>query len=70
MSSVPIEDRLAALERDMARLKAQVARDDRPWWDAVAGTFADDPIYDQIVQLGREYRESLRTKRPRAGRKP
>lgn len=70
MSSVPIEERLAALERDVGRLKTQAEHDERPWWDAIAGTFIDDPVYDRIVELGREYRESLRTKRPQLRRKP
>lgn len=29
-----------------------------PWWEQRAGTFADDPIYDEAMRLGREYRES------------
>ena len=27
-------------------------------WKAIAGTFADDPLYDEAMQLGREWREN------------
>ncbi|HEY9799212.1 MAG TPA: hypothetical protein V6D25_02550 [Leptolyngbyaceae cyanobacterium] len=29
------------------------------WWQKVTGTFADNSAYDEAMQLGREYRESL-----------
>ena len=29
-------------------------------WQAIVGTFADDPLYEEAMRLGREYRESLR----------
>jgi hypothetical protein len=31
----------------------------RHWWRDDAGRFADDPVFDEIVRLGRQYRESL-----------
>ena len=31
----------------------------QPWYVREAGRFKDDPIFDEIVRLGREYRESL-----------
>ena len=33
----------------------------RPWWEEITGTFADDSTYDEAMQLGREYRNSLRS---------
>jgi hypothetical protein len=32
-----------------------------PWWQKIAGTFADNSAYDEAMQLGHEYRESLRS---------
>ncbi|NJL86094.1 MAG: hypothetical protein HC886_09105 [Leptolyngbyaceae cyanobacterium SM1_1_3] len=31
-----------------------------PWWNQIAGTFADNSAYDESIRLGREYRGSLR----------
>lgn len=65
MSAQELEIRLIALEAEVARLKKKVEADDEnivPWWEKISGTFADDPIYDEAMRLGREYRESLRPK--------
>jgi hypothetical protein len=61
--------RVEALERDVSALKQQLAErsDTRPWWKSLAGKYANDPIFDEVVALGREYRESLR---PGAKKKP
>lgn len=29
------------------------------WWQKITGTFADNSAYNEAMQLGREYRESL-----------
>jgi hypothetical protein len=62
MATGSVEDRLAALEAEVASLKEKV--EDRaanmvPWWDRTAGTFANDPIYEEAMRLGREWRESF-----------
>lgn len=28
----------------------------QPWWEDIVGVFADDPTYDESMQLGRQYR--------------
>jgi hypothetical protein len=73
MATVRIEDRVAALEAEVAHLKARI-ESGKPasgdWLDAVWGLFANDPVYEEAMRLGREYRESLRPKaRKRRGRK-
>ena len=63
MPSPTIEERLAALEAEVARLKQTTfapAHEDKPWWEEIRGQFKDDPAYDEAMRLGREYRESLR----------
>jgi hypothetical protein len=63
MSKVPenIEERLANLEAEVALLKTKLQSDSKtPWWETITGTFANDPVYDEAMRLGREYRESLR----------
>ncbi|MFP4132619.1 MAG: hypothetical protein ACLFRN_00335 [Halothece sp.] len=32
----------------------------QPWWEKITGRFADSSIYDEAMQLGREYRQSFR----------
>jgi hypothetical protein len=74
MTMAEITERLRALEQAVEELKSQVqrsARVDRRWWTEDAGRFADDPVFEEIVRLGREYRESLkpgRRKRKKRGR--
>ncbi|MEG3438423.1 hypothetical protein V0288_14930 [Pannus brasiliensis CCIBt3594] len=59
--SEQLEERVADLEAEVARLKNKVENDSsRPWWEKIAGTFADNPAYDEAMRLGREYRDSLR----------
>lgn len=68
MGVASIEERVAALEIEVARLKQQieaVTKSSNPWWQEIYGTFADDPVYEEAMQAGREYRESLRPKDPK-----
>jgi hypothetical protein len=61
MSNTEIEARLIALETEVARLKAQQQTSaEIPWWEEIFGSFANDAAYDEAMQLGRQYRESLR----------
>jgi hypothetical protein len=61
---------LAQLEKRVERLEKIIQGADRApvpfrnaqWWLDHAGAFADDPGYEEIVRLGRKYRESLRPK--------
>lgn len=68
MSANSLEQRVAALEADVALLKELAIRKserDKPWLERIYGAFANDPMYDEAMRLGREYRESLRPKPPR-----
>jgi hypothetical protein len=64
MASSSLEQRVADLETEVATLKRKLATLDMttPWWEQIAGTFENDPIYEKAMQLGREYRQSLRPK--------
>jgi hypothetical protein len=71
MATPKLEDRVAALEAEVAKLKAMLQGEkpsSDPWLEHVWGSFANDPIYEEAMRLGREYRESLRPK-PRKPRK-
>jgi hypothetical protein len=58
MAGAALESRVEALEAELARLKEQLKGPGR-WWEEI-GTFANDPIYERAMKLGREYRRSLR----------
>ncbi len=63
MSAVEkIEKRLAALEAEMESIKDNLKKNKQPWWEAIYGTFADDPHYDEAMKLGRKYRDSTKPK--------
>lgn len=72
MSGSSMEQRLAALEAEVAALKKQVSggKDDRPWWQRIAGAFQGDKAFLEAMKLGRDYRESLRPKPKAKKRKP
>ena len=60
---VKLADRVADLERQMAELKREVqssrAISNTPRkdaWRSTVGIFKDDPIYDDVVRLGRAWR--------------
>jgi hypothetical protein len=57
-----LEERVAHLEAEVARLKNKVENDSfsRPWWEKTTRTFADNPAYEEAMQLGREYLLRLR----------
>jgi hypothetical protein len=66
MATITLEERVTVIEQELAQLKQELARDkqqtSRPWWEKIAGTFADSEEYEEAMRLGREYRESLRPK--------
>jgi hypothetical protein len=56
MNSKELETRISALEKAVAELKAKEAKSDP--WQKIIGHFKNDPIFEEIVRLGREYRLS------------
>ena len=72
MSQQTLEERVAALEIEVARISGQLrpfgeaGRDD---WKSVVGLFANDPIMKEIDEEARKIREADR-RRARRKRKP
>jgi hypothetical protein len=65
MALPEIEQRVAALEAEVTRLKDEVKEaisSKGDWLDKIYGAFANDPHFEEAMRLGREYRESLRPK--------
>jgi len=63
MKLVQIEQRVKALEQRVERLTRCIPGIDREWYRTHAWRFADDPIFDEIVRLGRAYRKSQKPMR-------
>ena len=57
-----LEKRVASLELEFAQFKQHFASSPATWRETF-GMFADDPEFDEIVRLGREYRHKQRPKR-------
>jgi hypothetical protein len=64
---------IAQLEKHVEQLKKIISRELTPkrnakWWLDHAGVFSDDSGYEEIVRLGRRYRESLKSEPRKAAR--
>lgn len=62
MATKTLEQRVTALESEITRIKkAQLKTEETiPWWQKIRGAFKDDPTFEEAMDLGRQYRESLR----------
>jgi hypothetical protein len=59
--SQQLEARVATLEAELAQIKQLLLGEkqiESPWWEKVAGSFADSPEFDEAERLGREWRKS------------
>jgi hypothetical protein len=57
-----LEQRVSALEKEVAELRRHVRPREsaRGWIERIAGSFKDDPEFEEVVRLGREIREADR----------
>lgn len=56
-----LESRVATLETELAQMKQMLSvfvEKKDPWWLKVAGSFENDPTFDEAVRLGQEWRKS------------
>lgn len=61
MSAPQLEERIARLETEVARLKnllPTTAATSSPWWEKITGTFANSLAFEEAMQLGKRYRQS------------
>jgi hypothetical protein len=56
MTTTQIEKRLGALEAEVASLKSS-KKPRSPWWDKIAGVFADNPRFERAMRSARESEE-------------
>ncbi|MBX9677227.1 MAG: hypothetical protein K2X38_00600 [Gemmataceae bacterium] len=75
MTKATMEQKLAALEREVAELRAIVEsmktqpKDGKAWVDSIFGKYKDDESHAEAVRLGLEYRKSLDRKPAKRKRK-
>lgn len=60
MTLLQIEKRVKALEQTVQGLTRGKPPVNRKWYRSHAGRFAGDPVFDEIVKLGRAYRKLQR----------
>jgi hypothetical protein len=59
--STVIEKRLDKLESEISEIKlilADKTNSSTPWWEEIIGTFADDPAFEEAIEIGKKYRQS------------
>jgi hypothetical protein len=57
-----LEVRVATLETEIAQMKqllSESLQKETPWWLKVAGSFENDPTFDDAVRFGQEWRKSV-----------
>jgi hypothetical protein len=60
MTNTEIEKRLKILETEIAVLKSKVEQksdSEKPWYKQIP-KFGGNPVYEEAMRLGREYREA------------
>jgi hypothetical protein len=57
-----LEQRIATLEKEVAELKHAAAKpgSGENWFQRVAGSFKNQPEFDEVLRLGREIRQADR----------
>ena len=66
MANIALEERILRLEAEMEAIKNHLAVVStstppiQPWWEQVAGSFADDALFEAATTLGAKYRQELK----------
>jgi hypothetical protein len=63
MNQSKLERRMAELELEVSSLRSQMDKISStvPWWERIAGTFNNDPIYRQAMKLGQQFRKAQKS---------
>lgn len=60
-----LEERVTNLERELTALKERVSlgqkSPERSWLDVLAGSFENDSAFEEVLRLGREFRDAQGT---------
>lgn len=57
-----VEERLAIVERELDELKRRLPPKSEPknWIEEISGSMKDFPEFDEVLRLGREFRQAQR----------
>ncbi len=58
-----LESRVATLETEIVQMRQMLSafvQKKNPWWLKVAGSFENDPSFDEATRLGQEWRKSAK----------
>ncbi len=55
-----LEQRMNKLETELELLKARIENggSKKDWISKITGTFKDDPVFEEIIRLGKEIRDA------------
>jgi hypothetical protein len=53
-----LEQRLEMVEAAIVELKQQKTNPEPNWVEQITGSFKDDPIFDEVLAYGREFRNA------------
>lgn len=53
-----LEERVALIEKELEQLRQQLPPPQKTGWRKLLGAFDNDPDFDEIIRLGKEYRNS------------
>ena len=65
MAQKSLNERVTQLEAELTAIKQRLPSEPANWRGLI-GIFADDPAFEEAMQLGREYRESQHPRTPLA----
>jgi hypothetical protein len=60
--TISIEERLTAAEAAIAELQSQTVMSPAKenWLEKITGSFKDDPVFEEILRYGQEFRQPLK----------
>jgi hypothetical protein len=60
MTQTELEERLLAVETALQEIQRRLAtlQPTRNWLDEIIGSFKDEPAFEEVIALGRVFRES------------
>ena len=61
-ASERLEERLSAVEAALAEMKGRLDKSCKPWWKEWMGAFQDDPLFEQAIKHGNEWRNQQKAK--------
>jgi hypothetical protein len=65
-----LKERMSAMETELAELRNEINKTHEPWWKAWMGAFQEDPLFEQAMKYGQQWRRGQKPKPAKKKRKP